>query len=372
MERPVRRHRCTTKYSIASFFPLCMIGRREGINLMDTGVYFGMPLETYLADPALDQTGIKHLSVSPLTFWANTSRNPDWTPTQTVPQQWGHAYHAAILEGLDAYEAQYRVRPEKSDEYLITADDLRTECSSLGLSRSGTKLEMTERLKEAGHKGPFWDDIKAEHDADPRIEVSAELDHAVRFARKLVERHKDIAPALEGGASEVSVFWRDPEHDVPLKARIDYLTPGWLVDLKTFSNPREIPIARLLPMIIAERKYYLQWCMYLRAFAALPDMGLTMWHDAPGWMPTKFADPAEPQFIFLFIGTDVPHVRARGMTKLMQNGDRSMMWQKAEWDVEAGIRMFAECCERYGDDIWADIEPIKSVEDVEFPMYALE
>ena len=41
-------------------------------------------------------------------------------------------------------------------------------------------------------------------------------------------------------------------------------------------------------------------------------------------------------------------------------------------EIESGIRMFAACEKRYGTDIWADIVPILSLNDTEFPAYALE
>lgn len=56
----------------------------------------------------------------------------------------------------------------------------------------------------------------------------------VRAAVEAVKEHELAGPIFAEGVAEQSAFAVDPETGVPLRARLDWITPdGWLIDLKT-------------------------------------------------------------------------------------------------------------------------------------------
>ena len=342
----------------------------------DPGVYVGMPEDEYHADPSLGSSDIGNLLVSPETYYFNSPLNPDYVaPEETEAQRWGRAYHRLLLEGVDAYEATYAVRPNREDypDALDTIGELRQLCTDMEISRGGkTKAEIIKRLRDAGWEGQVWDEIKAEFAAanEGKTLIPADLDRNARFAVKLVNENKDVQAALEGGFGEVSIFVKDQITGAPLKARVDWLNPQWFVDAKTFSNPRKKEIDRAIADACAFNGYNRQIVHYhdVVTFAkVLPDEAF---HGVPADFIKRFKATEFHQCLFIFIGTDVPCVRARGMAPEVK-GTSLLVWHNGYRDYRRGVEQYVRCVKHFGDKPWFVREPIRYFEDREFPFLTI-
>jgi hypothetical protein len=76
------------------------------------GIYFGLPMEVYLAVPRLSASGMQKLCASPAAFWKEVWLNPeraaDPDEEETKAQQLGKAYHCARLEPERFHDAYVR------------------------------------------------------------------------------------------------------------------------------------------------------------------------------------------------------------------------------------------------------------------------
>lgn len=112
----------------------------------------------------------------------------------------------------------------------------------------------------------------ASYDARRHPLLAHEVEPLVTMATA-VKRSPLAAAELSHGRPEVSLLVHDPEHDVPLQARVDWLRlPEWgadrpaIVDLKTTvlgANPRSFNRE------IAERRYHLSMAFYRRVLMLL-------------------------------------------------------------------------------------------------------
>src|SRR5438477_7932182 len=107
-----------------------MSGVRPGIapvsvehpRVTEPGIYFGMREEEYHRAFALSATGIKHLRISPLDFWARSPLNAERIAEESEARIIGRAYHKRIIEGQRAFEARYAAEldPAEYPEALRT------------------------------------------------------------------------------------------------------------------------------------------------------------------------------------------------------------------------------------------------------------
>lgn len=326
-------------------------------DLPPPGAYYGLPETIYHAAPALSSSGIGWLMVSNPDFWFNSFLNPNPPENQdTKATIGGTAYHKRILEGSAAFNAAYAPDLSRDDhpDALVTADDIRRQLRELGLPVGGTKPELINRLRDAG-RYPIWDDLYASYveAQNGRILLPQQQINEIEIAAAMIEKHPDLSKAFRGGEPEVSIFWVDGDTGVPMKARIDYLKRGAVVDLKTFSNPLRRPVDRVLASAMASGRYHIQATLYMEAVAVAAQNG---WVDG---LPDR-------QFLFVFQQSgNVP--LARG--KLFPKGST---FQVANLQIREAILRFKECRERFGNDPWIDDTPLVEFDDTEFPAYIAE
>src|SRR5205085_1736602 len=100
----------------------------------EPGVYFGMPEEEYHRAFALSATGIKHLRISPLDFWARSPLNAERIADESEARIIGRAYHKRIIEGQRAFAARYAadLDPAEYPEALRTNEELKTAIERVG------------------------------------------------------------------------------------------------------------------------------------------------------------------------------------------------------------------------------------------------
>lgn len=152
----------------------------------------------YEAIPAMNWSTLKHLATSPkLLQW-----RADHPREDTDALERGRWIHRAILEPA-RWASEYVVRPDFGD------------C----------------RFKENKARRDAWN---AEHAPGSGIEVVDAEDHAlVERCAAAVRAHAPASRLLRGGRSEEIVLWTDAETGVKCKARLDFVAPGYLVDLKS-------------------------------------------------------------------------------------------------------------------------------------------
>lgn len=156
------------------------------------GVYAGMPMETYHADPAISKSGLVDFAQSPAHYVGRRLEPKE--PSKSMDL--GSLVHTLVLE------------PEKFPELYVVPP------STLG-------SKQTKAYKEWAAK-------------ESRTIVDSDtLDVAERMAGN-VKDHPVARMLTSGGLAEVGAIWTDPERDIRIKVRPDYLPGGdIIVDLKT-------------------------------------------------------------------------------------------------------------------------------------------
>jgi len=151
------------------------------------GVYFDMPDTEYHKVPALSNSGIKNLLISPMDFWARSWMNPRYEHPETSAMTLGTAYHKRILEGKKAFDDIYM--PDISaDDYpdaLRTVEEIKIELKKHGLKTTGKKSELTIRLLEDVPGIRFWDEVKEDYYSQDKIFLPQDEMDNIEYAAAL-------------------------------------------------------------------------------------------------------------------------------------------------------------------------------------------
>jgi hypothetical protein len=334
---------------------------------IEPGIYLDLPEAVYHAAEGLSNSGMKHLAVSPLCYWHN-ALNPDRErPEESFAQRWGRAVHCRLLEPerfADEYAAG--LRKEDYPDALVTDDDLKGWLTARGLPVTGKrKQERIDRIREADDSTVIWDELEAEHaalTAGKTILSASEMSRLDRLA-EVVLGDPCAAAVLSGGKAEVSIFVRDPETGVMLKARMDYVKAAATIDLKTFSNSRGKPTDRAVFDAIYHEAYFQQCVFYHRlrelARQQLATGELGVHGNAPdGWVE-GFAANYRPAFGFVFVESSEPfELRLVELRRSeVAGGQTNVYWTFAEARIDDAIHLYAHCRNRYGNSPWR--EPAK-------------
>ncbi len=330
----------------------------------ENGVFFGLPEEEYHAALALSASGIKWLRVSPLDWWARSPLNP--TPFEPEPSEGmiaGTAYHKRILEGRDAFLAAYAPALNQADhpEALVTNEQLYNAIVSRGgmTKKTARKDELIHELLRVWRNAPIWQHLQKEHDDrhQGKTMIPASLMARIEVAAAMIEKHPQLSLAFTGGMPEVSIFWTDKETGIPCKARLDYLKPQAVVDLKTFTNQYGMPIRRAIARQMANYRYHIQARWYLDAAR----QSRTFHHPA---LPDH---PTDQTFLFVF-QQQGPAPVARGIVL----GPGTIM-DIARQEIDEAKAQWMRCWHTFGpDDPWVDVEDISEFDSTEFPAYIAE
>jgi len=351
------------------------------------GIYFGMPEDEYHEDPSLSASGIKDVHVSPLTFWMHSPFNAARTDDPSEAKERGKAFHARLLEGIDAFSERYAVAPQIADypDAIDGGEALKARCKDLGLPVGGSIAKLCERIREADSSAVLWPEImlnfQEEAVAAGKTIIKQRLADDIQRQARIVEMHPGTEKALRGGYCEVSIFYIDKETGVPMKARIDYLKVRAAVELKTFTNPFGKTVDAAVSGTVANNKYFVDAVVRLDAIEAAKAMlnklgGKIVFGNPPSteWLKA-FAAPGPHTFVFMFLETgDVPNVRVREFKQReAARGDENLYWAKGHAMFRQAVTKYRECLEHYGTDTpWIDPQPIRPFLDADFPLWALD
>jgi hypothetical protein len=326
-----------------------------------------MPAEEYHATHGLSVSGMKDLAVSPLRFW-HKWLNPDRQPDEPTPaQQFGSALHCAVLEPGE-FDKRYACELIAPEECLVTIDDLRTWIRSKGGTPKGTRKDelIAQCYGFPGEPPVILETLKVMHAQanDGKVIFKADDWQRLQGAVGSVKAEPRVQQLLTDGRPEVSMFATDPETDVLLKARMDWVAPKCTVDLKTFTQQRGKSIDKCVADAIWYERY--NWQAYLYSFIRTLQPGA----DSRGVGPTARAS-AVPPFVLVFVESEPPHeVRIRELRPMM-NGAVSILWERARADVRELIRLYARYMEHFGaEKPWRYAQEIEPLDDAEIPALA--
>lgn len=373
------------------------------------GIYFGLPADVYHAVPRLSSSGIQKMCVSPATFWRGSWLDPDRPDPdedETIWQVLGRAYHTARLEP-HLFESTYVRELEKADMpkgTLFTATDMGKVLEEFGLKKSGSVSEQAERLADAGFpSSQLWHIAKAEWEAarNGRTPLPAKHYDQMITDRDRISANSQIAPLLQGGEAEVSIFWTD-EHGVQMKARIDYLHRDHWADFKTFDNSRGKNLNQALVDAVRYNRYYIQAPVYREAIERVRAGGLQIIEaqtdDQHALVAALQIKPHELQCWYIFQEKggipnllarefpfySVPYTRlfeAKAFAKdadhekaaLEAQKSRTSLFVKGAGEVLQAKKLFVLYSQVYQPgEPWAPIEAVGTFSDEDFHPYWLE
>lgn len=349
-----------------------------GDKVMEPGVYFGLDEDTYHRAFALSASGIKHLRVTALDFWARSPLNPRLDEVleeegDSDARMIGRAYDTRIVSGAQAFRAAYApsIHPDDYPNCLRTVDDLKGFLRERGLKATGNKSPLIEMAIAADPTVQIWDIIKESYEAEHEGKefFPHKLLTKIEIAAAMIEKHPMLSKAFSGGAPQVSVFWVDKTHGVPCKIRTDYLKASAIVDLKSFANMMGKPLEVAIPREIASRKYHVQGAMYDEGVSQIADFikQERVFGNADPALIAALARNAPKTFLFVF-QMKGPAPVARGIT-LPREG---MLFRVGQSEIETAKQTFRTNWEKYGTDPWVDDTPITALDDAAVPPWALE
>lgn len=331
----------------------------ETLSAQPDGIYFDMPEAVYHAEPRLSASGIKRILQSPLDFyvrswWAGEDREPEET---SDAMDLGKAYHKRIVEGREAFYRVYgeAFDPSQHPTALRTVDDLRCELKARGLKVGGNKDELVQRLIEADPDLEILDQLCAEwaNQRRDKILLPAKTLRRIEIAAAMIEKHPDLSKAFTGGRPEVSIFWTDAETGVKMKGRLDYLKRRAFVDLKSYSNPYGKPLHNAVISAFAGGRYQIQIAVYAEAIrAAVEQFGLEGEAEREAFFVFQTSGPAP-----VALGYRLP---------------RSTVYEVGRLQMRKGIETYKRFSETFGADPWIEPLPIRDIDDLEIPNYAME
>lgn len=205
------------------------------------GIYFGLDEDVYHRDPALGSGDMRSLRRSAPDFWWNSRMNSarEDDADDTPARIFGRAVHRLVLEGEKAFDKEYARVPDQDKDASASEKGQATKAAKALLAR--TK--------------PFATMLAAK-----------DYDRVV-IAGAMITKHPALSRSFVDGIPEVSVFWE--RNGIMRKARIDYLKPAGVGDLKSITNLLNAPLPHACRSQIASYRYDIQAAHYLEARARM-------------------------------------------------------------------------------------------------------
>ena len=341
------------------------------------GVYTNMPAEIYHLEPSLSASAIKMMMVSPLDYWTNFL-SPNKPNPQTPSMALGEAIHKMVLEGPEEWNREFIAKPHM-DDYpgcINGTEALKAKCDAVGAKKTGTMLQMAWAIKEKDNRAVLWPIImeqfeQATSEGKQRV-VGADVGNQCRRARAAIQGHVAGRHLVQGGLSEVSIFYED--FGIPMKVRLDYLKPRSVVEVKTFSNTNRLNVETAIVKAVASLRYHVQAVLYTRAAIAAKALIRDGMIDGNNAALEQYASITEhPRFYFLFLETgEVANVLVREFVMSHPNAV-SILWEKGLRDIQKTVQLLQGYMKKLGpDQPWVmDAHP-RAFMDEEFPSYFLE
>ena len=323
-----------------------------------------MNREEYFTSPGLSNSAMKDLSVSPYRYWYHWL-NPDRPERPETPEMtFGSALHCKVLEP-EQFTARYAPALDASliDGCLVTVQDLRTWADSHGFKLKGSlKADLIAQVQAATPDVPIFDVLQAQHAVETEgKKILKQTDWArVLSCAAALQREPKFTELMRCGEAEYPMFATDPELGVPLKARMDLVSPSLTLDVKTFGQQRGTSIDKTVTNAIWYESYYIQ--AYLYSFIRSLQ---------PGFAKPGIAALAPP-FVLAFVESEEPHEVRLRVLRPKAGGEVNMLWERARIKVRGLIRLYAHYWEKFGEAPWRESRDLEDLCDEEFPALAYE
>jgi hypothetical protein len=309
----------------------------------------------YESIPALSNSGMRDLAVSALRYWWLHVR-PDREPRkETAEMRFGTALHRAVLEP-GCFDQRYcrELQAEEIEGCLRTCDDIRAFIKGNGCQPKGTrKDDLIAQATTIDPHVPILDVLVARDEAANagKVRLSADEWERVKGCADVLRAEPALQVILgdPDGRSEVCLTATDANYGVPLKGRLDWVTPSLTLDLKTFSQQRGKSIDRCVHDAIYHEKYNWQAFTYTTLRTLNGDR--------------------KPRYLIAFVESQKPHeVRLKELRPTI--GNVCMYWERARIEVGGLMRLYADCRNRFGDKPWRIEQSVELLSDEDIPQLA--
>lgn len=324
--------------------PAAIAAATAAPKLFAPGIYFGLDETTYHKDPSLGSSNIRDLWYSPTDYWWGSVHNPDREEDEdesTAAQERGKAMHKLVLEGEAAFDQIYVRGPSHGP----------------GMSPSEKGAATKAGKAKAAALGKT-------------MLAGVDYDRTV-IAGAMIARNPHLAPAFKDGLPEVSLFWREDVDgmEVPCKARIDWLKPRGLGDLKSITSWRRIEFKRACREAITNSRYDMQAAHYMRGRAHVAkfvaDSAVHGNHDKA--LLKKVAAEKGWAFQFIFFQASRSPITH---SVIITPHEANPLYQQAERDVSAALASYRENVQRFGlSTPWLTAEPPTELAIEEMPAW---
>lgn len=303
----------------------------------------------YYDQQGLSFSAMKDLAISPMRFWWRHLSGTAPERKESAEMRFGTAVHCAVLEPERfSYDYARAFEPSGGVKWLDTVAEIKTALAEIGAKTTGTKPELIERLLSIDPDAPIVshrEHMHAVENSNKIILPCDDYDRAVQCAAS-ISGEPSVQAILSQGDPEVAMFARDPETDVLLKCKADWVSPVCTFDLKTFSLQRGGSVDQEVFDAIWYRRYYWQAYTYMLIRSLQPG-----------------EKPAHKQvFTFAFVESEPPfEVRLQEI----RASQCPLLWERAKYEVHNMIRTYARHIERFGGNPWREPAQINVVIDEE-------
>jgi len=345
------------------------------------GLYFGMPEEEYHKIPYFSRSLADEMIVDVEEFWYKSPMNPDRPQREeTEAMKLGTAIHSMILEP-GTFSEKYCKKPVYEDypnkTILITSDDIKEFLTSIGEKKTGNKPELIERALPYIDPKTYiiWDSHIAEwtQNLDGQRIITGEMAEILEGIKAGIDRRPKIKQLLENTVSEITIIWRDPITGIMCKCRLDCARPEAIGEVKSFSIKNRKNIYKAMCDSIVYEKYNLQFYVYHIALKIILEKIKARKAGVFGdvnqdWLKEFIKNP-DKQFFFIFARTQAPHqCMAIELQESYASGASSnVYYTQAEMMWNAAIKLYSECCEKFGVNRWINEKEVETLMDEHVP-----
>jgi len=285
------------------------------------GIYFNMPFSEYREIKAANRSYLEKLPEDIEEAWKVSPFNPEREEGEDTPQmKLGRAVHSAVLEP-DIFCDLYVRTPRPEDFADKTILEKNSELSdflvSVGEKKSGKKEELIARALP--HLDPkthvIWDNVMSSFYSDVEDHGKTVLnDNESEIIRGIIEKLEicdEIKEVFSKGYPEVTLIWRDEATGTLCKARLDYVRPEAIGELKTFSYRGKKNMYKAMCDEINYNKYNAQYVFYYNALKTLIKKvkanKAEVFGDVDKTWLEKFLENSNKQYFIVFTRTDSPY-----------------------------------------------------------------
>lgn len=372
-------------------------------NLHKPGIYLNMPEDEYHADPALGSTSIKTLCTKPWMFQYQRLRGSS-NKLITEPMKFGAAFHCYILEGKEAFESRYSIKPsagsfgELGKDVLVTVDHMKSFLRDKEQPTNyKSKATFIDAIREYCSGDLFTQDppIIFEDKLQEWLEKELVEENYSLTERQLQEVHDGIymlrqnsttkavmdTHSLVGGAPELSIFYE--KNGIRCKNRYDFpLAPdpsndrnfSMIIDFKVFSNFRGGDEEGAAMNTLSNMYYDIQAVYYMDGFEHAKELfkqGLIFGEEPSEGFIERLLTADEVRWAWVMVKRDDGFVPVIPWFKRDEEYLRDPFWQNAERALESAFEQYATYMEKFGDKVlWSPPEKIPPrVTFLEMPTY---